>query len=295
VNHSQPHDIHHTLQTAQLQLVEAGLLDSPKLDAELLLSHALQTSRTYLYTWPEKILSSEQLSKFTNLLKQRLEGRPIAHIIGEREFWGLNLKVTEDTLIPRPDTETIVEGVLKLIAENSKDPAWSILDLGTGSGAIALAIKSELPHCSITAVDYSAKALAVAQQNALTHQLNITFLQSDWLSAFDCQQTFDCIVSNPPYIEADDPHLLQGDVRFEPITALSSGQDGLDDIRTIAQQAWLHLSNQGWLLIEHGYNQAQSVSAILTEHQFSNVALLTDLAGNPRVSIGQKIEITNNN
>lgn len=293
--------IENVLQAANLQLIQAGLVDSPQLDAELLLAHSLQVSRTYLYTWSDKLLEPQQQLAFEALLRQRRQGLPIAHILGEREFWGLHLKVTADTLIPRPDTETIVEATLELYQhpqstsrssdsnlENNLDQAWSILDLGTGSGAIALALKSECPLCSVTAVDFSEKALQVASYNALNLQLDVNFLQSDWFSAIKATHLFDCIVSNPPYIEDTDPHLFEGDVRFEPITALTSGQDGLKDIRKITDQAWSFLNPNGWLLIEHGYHQADSVAEIFKTHHYSNVRGIKDLGGNPRVTLGQK-------
>lgn len=284
--------IENCLKTARQQLIEASLTESPQLDAELLLSHVLQVSRTYLFTWPEKPLNTEQSVQFQRLISQRIEGQPIAYLVGEREFWGLKLQVTTDTLIPRPDTETLVDAVLALYAKNKTHQAWSILDLGTGTGAIALALKSEVPDFQITAVDFSENALAVARQNAKNHQLKITFLQSDWLSALDQEARFDCIVSNPPYIEESDPHLDQGDVRFEPTTALTSGSDGLDDIRKITHQAWSHLNPNGWLLIEHGYNQADAVASIFESSGFANIRLLTDLAGTPRVTLGQKLART---
>ena len=294
--------IENSLQAANQQLIQAGLVDSYRLDAELLLAHSLQVSRTYLFTWSDKLLDSQQQLAFETLLQQRLQGRPIAYILGEREFWGLNLKVTADTLIPRPDSETLVEAALELHQyvqstssatdtklENKTDQAWSVLDLGTGSGAIALALKSECPLCSVTAIDFSEKALKVASENALNLQLDVDFLQSDWFSAIKATQSFDCIVSNPPYIEEADPHLLEGDVRFEPITALTSGQDGLEDIRKITDQAWSFLKPNGWLLIEHGYHQAESVAKIFKTDHYSNVRGIKDLGGNPRVTLGQKL------
>ncbi|MGM0541574.1 MAG: peptide chain release factor N(5)-glutamine methyltransferase [Pseudomonadota bacterium] len=289
------------LQAANQQLIQAGLVDSPQLDAELLLAHSLQVSRTYLFTWSDKELNHQQQLAFNELLQQRVQGRPIAHILGEREFWGLKLKVTADTLIPRPDSETIVEATLELYQqaqstssttdlklENKSDQAWSLLDLGTGSGAIALALKSECPRCSVTAVDLSEKALQVALENALNLQLEINFLQSNWFSAIAPTHAFDFIVSNPPYIEEADPHLFEGDVRFEPITALTSGQDGLEAIRKITNQAWSFLKPNGWLLIEHGYHQADSVAEIFKKEHYSNVRGIKDLGGNPRVTLGQK-------
>mgnify|MGYP000043961961 CR=1 FL=1 len=279
--------IEQTLKSAQSQLIQAGLVDSPKLDAELLLCNILQVNRTYLFTWPEKDVSPEQSITFQANLQKRLSGHPIAHIIGHREFWGLDLIVSKDTLIPRPDSETLIEAVLSLKEVSNPNKNCSIVDLGTGSGAIALALKSELPHCTISALDQSLPALEVAKQNAQNNRLKVEFLHSNWFSAIE-QQQFDCIVSNPPYIEDDDPHLQQGDVRFEPLSALTSGSDGLNDIRLIIDQAWLHLYKQGWLVIEHGYNQAESINQLFQKAGYQNLQLHKDLAGNPRISLGQK-------
>ncbi|OQX10270.1 MAG: protein-(glutamine-N5) methyltransferase, release factor-specific, partial [Thiothrix lacustris] len=202
---------------------------------------------------------------------------------GQREFWTLTLKVTPDTLIPRPETELLVTTALSLLPA----PACAVLDLGTGTGAIALSLASERPDLSITACDFSAAALAVAIENAKTHQLhNVSFIQSHWFSELAPQQ-FDLIVSNPPYIETNDPHLKQGDVCFEPLTALTAGQDGLDDIRHIVQTAPHWLASSGWLLLEHGYNQGTAVTTLLQMAGFQQVRCLPDLAGNPRVSLGQ--------
>jgi len=284
--------IEDTLKTTQDQLNQAGLVDSPQLDAQLLLGFALNVNRSYLFTWPEKGLTEEQQNTFNTALQKRLSGQPIAHIIGQREFWGLELNVTPDTLIPRPDTETLIEATLDLFnqknAHHNNDQAWSILDLGTGSGAIALALKSELPTCQITAIDKSQAALTVAKINAEKLQLEVNFIQSDWFSAVS-EHKFSCIVSNPPYIEDNDPHLSEGDVRFEPITALTSGKDGLNDIRLIIDQAWSSLQNKGWLVIEHGYNQAEPIADLLQQKGYQNLQMHCDLAGNPRISIGQKI------
>lgn len=287
--------IQETIQSAQNQLNQAGLVDSPHLDAELILCHVLDVNRSYLFTWPEKPLSSNQTTQFNTLLNQRLQGQPIAHIIGHREFWGLNLKVTPDTLIPRPDTETLIEATLALDCFSNRSgscsitnqPPCSILDLGTGSGAIALALKSELPQCQITAIDQSQAALEVAKHNAIKNQLDVSFLHSNWFASV-AQKQFCCIVSNPPYIEDNDPHLQQGDVRFEPLTALTSGQDGLKDIRLIIDQAWSHLNDKGWLVIEHGYNQAQAIADLFAQKGYTNITLHRDLANNPRISLGQK-------
>ena len=257
--------------------------ESPRADAEILLAHCVGKSRTWLFTWADKTLESAVITAFQRLLAERLRGVPIAHLTGYREFWTLNLKVTPDTLIPRPETELLVETALSLLPSTPQ----TILDLGTGTGAIALSIASERPDCAVTACDFSAAALNVAQENALSNGIaNVTFVQSDWFAALPAQR-FAMIVSNPPYIEAADPHLQQGDVRFEPLSALASGSDGLDDIRQIIHHAPDGLANNGWLLLEHGYHQGQAVTALLQERGFQAVRCLRDLAGNERVSLGQ--------
>lgn len=272
-----------TLKRATQKLMEAGVNDTPQLDAELLLGHSIKRDRTYLYTWPEKALTQEQLEAFETLLTRRQQGHPIAHILGHREFWGLDLKVNQHTLIPRPDTEVLIETVLALPI-----PAHShILDLGTGSGAIALALKSEMDHAEVKAVDFSHDALAIAKYNAENLGLNVQFFHSDWYAAVS-NMTFDCIVSNPPYIEVKDPHLNEGDVRFEPISALTSGADGLDDIRTIISKGHAQLNPNGWLVIEHGYNQADAMQQIFMQHEYQHVKRIKDYAGNPRVTLAQK-------
>lgn len=275
--------IEQTLRTAKQQLIDVGLTDSPQIDAELLLADVLKKERTYLFTWSDQDLEAEQIKSFEEKLTERLTGKPIAHIIGYREFWGLPLKVTADTLIPRPDTETLIEAVLNL----ELNVEATILDMGTGTGAIPLALKSELPRANITALDMSLPALAVAKDNAKNLSLDVTFIHSDWFSAVE-DKTFDCIVSNPPYIETEDPHLQQGDVRFEPMTALASGKDGLDDIRLIIKQSLKHLNNGGWLLLEHGYNQADAINALFKQNAYQNIELIYDFGGNPRVTLAQK-------
>ena len=260
--------------------------DSARLDSELLLARVLQQTRTWLHTWPEKILDAEQQSAFEALLQRRLAGEPVAHILGEQDFWSLRLQVSPATLIPRPDTERLVELALERIPPVAN---WSIADLGTGSGAIALALASERPHCRITATDQSAEALAIAQRNAGHLGLhNVQFVQSDWLADIPLPQRFEMIVSNPPYVCETDPHLAQGDVRFEPRSALAAGADGLDAIRLIIRQSWPHLLPGGWLLLEHGYDQAGAVQALLREAGYSEVADFIDYGGNPRVAVGQR-------
>ncbi|MBD2858754.1 peptide chain release factor N(5)-glutamine methyltransferase [Spongiibacter sp. KMU-158] len=256
--------------------------DSPDLDVALLLCHCLQKPRSYLYSWPEKRLSDEQFAEFAALFTRRERGEPIAHILGEREFWSLPLDVNNSTLIPRPDTECLVEQALKLI------PAvpGAILDLGTGTGAIALALASELPAWSVLGVDLQAEAVALAAGNAKKLGLqNLRFEQSNWFDNIS-RQTFDLIVSNPPYIAQDDPHLEQGDVRFEPHSALVAADNGLADLAQIINAAPSFLKPGAALLLEHGYQQAEPVAKLLQNRGFVEIACFDDYAGNPRVSKG---------
>lgn len=258
--------------------------DSARLDIELLLGFVLKKDRSFLHAWPEKILTPNQFDLFTTLLNQRLNGTPVAHLLGFREFWSLNLEVSKDTLIPRPETERLVELALEIIP---LDENWSILDLGTGSGAIALAIAKERPACVLTATDQSYAALVLARQNAEKNNItNINFFQSDWFSCLN-NQKFEMIVANPPYIRENDEHLNQGDVRFEPRTALVSGQDGLKDIRQIVKKSTSHLKPNGFLIIEHGYDQAQAVCELLHAEDFQNVDDFKDYNQQSRVAIAQ--------
>lgn len=270
------------LLSARQQLTQCVPADEANIEAQLLLMHVLEVNRAWLIAHATDSLAAEPANAFQALLHRRLQGEPVAHILGMREFFGLMLKVTADTLIPRPDTETLVEAALQKV-----HGAMPILDLGTGTGAIALAIAKHAPQCEIIAVDASAAALAVAQQNVLSLQLqNVQCLQSNWFTALD-QASFDLIVSNPPYIEADDPHLQQGDLRFEPLSALASGTDGLQDIRKIIAQAPAHLNAGGWLMLEHGYDQAEAVQQLLNAAGFKNVQSLKDLGDHLRVTLGQ--------
>lgn len=262
------------------------LSDSAKLDTQILLSFVLNKSITYLLTWPEKELSDLNIKHFEQLLTRRLKSEPIAYIVGEKEFWSLPLKVSPATLIPRPDTEIIVEQVLNSFAESKNE--IRCLDLGTGTGAIALALASEKPHWLIEAVDLNPEAVALAQQNATLLKLNqVTIYQSDWFSQVDQDKAFDVIVSNPPYIDAQDPHLCEGDVRFEPKSALVADQQGLSDIQFIAQQAKKYLAKGGFLLIEHGYQQAPAVQKILLNEQYLEMKTVRDLSGNDRVTLAR--------
>jgi release factor glutamine methyltransferase len=254
-----------------------------RIEIQCLLQHVLHLQRAYLLAHPEQTLSEAQQCAFDVLLERRLRGEPIAHLLGEREFFGLSLKVTPATLIPRPDTELVVDLALKRI---SKVQPCRVLDMGTGSGAIALAIAKHKPNVALVAVDASQEALKVAIENARRLGIaNVSFMQSDWFSAFD-NQLFDIIVSNPPYIASGDIHLAQGDLRFEPLSALASGVDGLDDIRRIINAAPQHLTENGCLLLEHGYDQADSVCDLLTKRGFVEIFSEKDLAGIERVTRG---------
>lgn len=265
----------------QQQLVES---DSARLDAEILLCSVLKCGRAHLYTYPEQNLSSTEINSFNKLIVLRAEGHPIAHLIQQKEFWSLELKVTTDTLIPRPETEVLVEAALNLIP---KESSYSVLELGTGTGAISIAIASDRHLANITATDIKDSALQVAQLNTDSHQLNnITFEKANWFNIKNID-TYDLIVSNPPYISIDDPHLRQGDVRFEPESALVSGKEGLDDIYIIIAGAKKYLNTNGWLLLEHGYQQGKAVRQLLNENNFSTISTLKDYSNLDRVSIGQ--------
>ena len=274
----------------QSPLIEPGatigsLLRKPPLDpleARILLSHALQLSRVQLVTQSERVLGQQESDAVAALFARRLKGEPIAYILGEREFFGLLLHTTPDVLIPRPETEHLVE----LALERMPDKAH-VLDMGTGSGAIAIAIAHARPDATVAALDASAAALDVARRNAERHQAKVRFLLSDWYAALGNEQ-FDIIVSNPPYIVAGDPHLSQGDLRFEPVDALTDHGDGLSAIRTIVEGTQRHLVAGGWLLMEHGYDQAAAVRARLAREGFHEVQSWRDLAGIERVTGGRR-------
>ena len=268
---------------ALLAQVELPHSETAALDAQLLLAHVLKKPRTYLMTWPDQQLSAAQLESFHALLARRRAGEPVAHLLGEQGFWSLDLLVNADTLIPRPDTERLVEVALDIGPPGHAE----VLDLGTGTGAIALALATERPQWQLTGADRIASALELAERNRQRLKLhNVQLVQSDWFSAFN-DADFGLIVSNPPYIAEDDPHLSQGDVRFEPISALVSGADGLDGIRHLVEQAPMHLRREGWLLMEHGWQQAGAVRELLTQRGFTEVRSWLDLAGHQRISGGQ--------
>ncbi len=296
------------LLTIAIEQISANLklaTNEAKLEAQLLLQHVLKVNRTWLIAHENDALEANIHAAYRALINRRVNGEPIAYILGVREFYGLNLKVTPATLIPRPDTETLVEAALTKIpsepsfrrkSESSdfttldSDFRWNdklkVLDLGTGTGAIALAIAKHRPKAFIYAVDASQTALDVAVENAKNLEItNINFMLSDWFSALK-NQKFDVIVSNPPYIEQNDAHLTQGDLPWEPMSALVAGHDGLDDIRHIIQIAPQHLNPHGRLLLEHGYNQAERVADLLTQAGFSEISHVQDLAGIQRVTQG---------
>ena len=266
----------------------AKVSDSPRLDVEILLAHILQKDRTFLFTWPETALTVEQEDNFIALFDRRLHGEPVAHIIGQREFWSLPLFVNNTTLIPRPDTELVVETVLNLFASDMHNQPRHVLDLGTGTGAIVLALAHEKKYWHCVGVDNQPEAVLLAQKNCQhLHIQNVEIKQSDWFSAIE-ETDFDVIVSNPPYIAADDPHLQQGDVRFEPLSALVADNQGLRDIENIVQQARYYLRPTGWVLIEHGYQQGQTVRQLFEQFGYVAITTLRDLSDNERVTMGKK-------
>ena len=308
-------DIKQALEQATEQLNSSS--DTARLDAELLLMHALACSRVFLYAHSEDHLSPVQEQQYQQLLSRRIQGTPLAYLTGTREFWSMPLRVTKDTLIPRPETELLVELALKLITlpPNLSSPRrrgpmaepppqqaleidprlhgddsrkTTILDLGTGSGTIALALASERPAWEILACDKSPAAIKVARDNASHFKLtNLQFICSDWFESIPTQQ-FNAIVSNPPYIAAQDPHLSQGDLRFEPQDALVSGTDGLDALRHIIEQASVRLIPGGWLLLEHGFNQGEAVINLLKRFGYQDIQCWQDWQGHDRVSSGRK-------
>jgi release factor glutamine methyltransferase len=265
-------------------LARAATTLGDRLEAELLLVHVLGKPRSWLIAHADDELDVTHAAAFDALVQRRSDGEPVAYITGRRGFWSLDLEVTPATLIPRPETELLVELALDRLPATG---ATRVADLGTGSGAIALAIARESPAAQVLATDASADALAVAQRNAIAQRIaNVAFAHGDWLSPLG-DQAFDVIVSNPPYIEADDPHLGRGDLRFEPMSALASGADGLDDIRRIVADSRAHLKPGGWLLMEHGWNQGDAVRALLQASGYRDVFTARDLEQRDRVSGGR--------
>ncbi len=257
--------------------------ESPKRDAEILLSFVTKKTRTFLMAFCETELSSDELEQLEHYLIRRGNGEPIAYITGEKEFWSLKFTVSNSTLIPRPDTEKLVE----LALDHLPKIPCEVLDLGTGTGAIAIALATERQDCLFTAVEKNKEALILAQNNAAAIGVNnVYFLQGDWFKPLKSRK-FSMIISNPPYIEPTDIHLGQGDVRYEPRSALVSEDDGLADIKVIVKGATKHLHQYGWLLIEHGWKQALSVQTLFKQHGFQLVNTFTDYSGNDRVTLGR--------
>jgi len=258
--------------------------DSARLDAELLICHVLKVPRTRLITESDHTLAAGQQSKIENIIARRVEGQPIAYLLGYQHFWDLKLKVTRDTLVPRPETELLVETALELYGE---DKTINVIDLGTGSGAIALAIAKSRPNWHVTATDQSHNTLAVAIENTETCRLdNVTLIQSHWFDSLNADIKYGLIVSNPPYVTEDAEHLQHRGVRFEPQQALRSGPDGLDDIRLLIPASKKHLNPGGWLLLEHGFDQGDKVKALFTEYGYKNIEQKKDLAGHVRITYG---------
>ena len=258
--------------------------DSASLDAEILLCQILKKERSFLRAWPDLELQSKQTNQFWSLIKQRQQGTPIAYITGNKEFWSRDFHVSPDVLIPRPDTELIIELSLKLIPDNK---SIKVIDLGTGSGIIAITLAAERLQADISATDLCLAALSIAKLNARKHDINnIKLYQSNWFTNVPPIK-FNLIITNPPYIAEDDVHLTQGDIRFEPRSALCSGKQGLNDIIIIADTARNFLEPGGHLLIEHGYDQQHTVQAILKDYHYDFVHTATDLSGQPRVTYGQ--------
>lgn len=261
--------------------------ESPRADADVLLCHLLDCRRSYLMTWPERELDAALQATLQTWLARRLNGEPIAHLVGEREFWSLPLKVSPATLIPRPDTEVLVEQALTRIPQGP----CAVLDLGTGTGAIALALKSERPEIDVWAVDRMADATALARENSVALGLPIEVRDGSWFEPLgepdrDNTPRFAVIVSNPPYIDGADPHLEQGDVRFEPRSALVADDAGLADIRHIVAHAPAYLLTDGWLLLEHGWDQGEAVRQLLRDGGYREVATVRDYGDNDRVTLG---------
>jgi release factor glutamine methyltransferase len=279
--------IKQALAWARQELVENGVsddgqFDSSAIDSKVLLSACLDCELVYLHIWPEKYLNHSQLEHLQTLVAKRILGHPVAYLIGYKDFWSLHLQVSPATLIPRPETERLVEIALDLPMHESA----KVLDLGTGTGAIALALASEKPNWSITGLDKNLEAVKLAKENATSNQLEqVVFIQSDWFSGVGKQQ-FNLIVTNPPYVEQDNELLKKGDVRFEPSIALTSGVDGLDDIRLIVAAGKKHLLNNAWLVIEHGYQQGELVSHIFRSHGYSQIHTEQDLNDLPRITLG---------
>lgn len=273
-----------------LQLIEWGteqcqkLSDSPRLDAEILLTHSLNKPRSYCRTWPNKEATDAQINVYKGLIVKRLKPTPIAYLVGYKEFWSRDFLVTASTLIPRPETELLIERALAFLSLD-KQPK-TVLDLGTGTGCIAITLQKEAEQSKVTAVDISKDALEVANKNAQQHNASVSFIESSWFDKV--HESYDLIVSNPPYIAALDPHLSLGDLPAEPLSALASGDDGLDDIRLITKNAGAFLNEHGLLMIEHGYDQKDAVLKLFELHGFGEIEQCKDLSNQDRLTVGMR-------
>lgn len=272
---------------------------TPEVDAELLLLRVLKCTRVFLKTYPEREISREEITEFEEMLTRRVAGEPVAYIVGERDFWTFSVMVSKDVLIPRPETELLVEKVLEKIHQDSKNcndkfkqNKLNILDLGTGSGVIAIALALELPEAQVFAVDLSLRALEIASTNAKRNKVkNISFYHGDLFSSLpDMREKFAYIISNPPYIAQNDPHLDNKELRFEPKEALIAGVDGLDVLKVIIEEGQNFLMPQGWLLVEHGYDQAYKVQELFINNNYGNISSYMDLSGHLRVTSGCNIK-----
>ncbi len=261
--------------------------DTPRIDSEVLMQHVLQKNIAWLIAYGDSVATADHVNAFYQTIEKREIGQPIAYITGSKDFWSLSLKVDKNVLIPRPDTETLVEQCIERLA---KEQQVDVLDLGTGSGAIALSIAKERPFSNVTALEKHAAALEIARKNSrLNNVENVDFRLSDWFGAIDKSERFDLIASNPPYVEPGDPHLKRGDLRFEPITALTASESGLADIRIIVESAPKYLKDNGWLIIEHGYNQATPVAELFEQNGFINIELFNDINKLPRCTAGKMV------
>jgi len=277
-------DLNSVLEWARQQIGSSS--NSAALDAEVLLAHCIGKSRSYLYTWPEQVLSDEHWEAYQSLIEQRLIPIPIAYLLGEREFFSLNFKTTAVALIPRSDTELLVEAALERCPKKS---IFKILELGTGTGAIAITLKIHKPSNTIIATDISPQCLELAKQNAIHHKVDINWILSDWFSAIETSERYDMIVSNPPYIAQNDVYLTQGDLPAEPLLALSPGPTGMESFQQIIFTASDYLKPNGYLLLEHGYDQEIAIASLLKSNGFTNISCLYDINNLPRISIGQCI------
>lgn len=271
------------LDDAARNLAASADLVEARREAQILFGHAMGVSRAWLSAHHDDAADPSVADTFRELVRRRRAGEPVAYLVGRREFYGLGFRVTPDVLIPRADTETLVDAALEKLLKGAQP---DVLDLGTGSGCVALTIAHERPEARVTAVDVSAAALIVARENAVSIGVNAEFVQGAWFEELDGRR-FDLIVSNPPYVATGDPHLQQGDLRFEPATALASGEDGLADIRIIVADAPAYLREGGWLLFEHGYEQADVCRDLLLDAGFGEVISRADIAGLPRVAGGR--------